>query len=146
MSKEKIRLLYIISLLVLGTTLVLFAQGVFSGLSASSSKPVVEISRIDMYDDLYGNYSKISVFLANNDTMNHNFSINTYYAEELKHSLNVTVKKGKTFFYQRDVLPNEIPISPNETINSTLRVAKFVVYMDDKPEPFEQARFVFKNK
>lgn len=146
MSKDKIRLFYILSLLILGSIIVLFAQGVLSGLSESSSKPMAEISRIDMYDDLYGNYSKISVFLANNDTISHNFSINTYYAEELKHSLNVTVKKSKTFFYQRDVLPNEIPVSKNQTINSTLRVAKFVVYMDDKPEPFEEAIFAFNNE
>jgi len=146
MPKDKIRLFYILSLLILGSIIVLFAQGVLSGLSESSSKPVAEITRIDMYDDLYGNYSKISVFLANNDTISHNFSINTYYAEELKHSLNVTVKKSKTFFYQRDVLPNEIPVSKNQTINSTLRVAKFVVYMDDKPEPFEEAFFVFNNE
>jgi len=94
MSKDKIRLFYILSLLILGSIIVLFAQGVLSGLSESSSKPVAEISRIDMYDDLYGNYSKISVFLANNDTISHNFSINTYYAEELKHSLN---KKARLF-------------------------------------------------
>lgn len=139
------RILYILSLLVLGSLLVLFAQGVFSGLSGSITEPDVEISRMDLINGFVGNYSKVSVILTNNDTIRHNFSINTLYDEELKDSLNISIKGGNTFMYQSDVLSERIPISQNETINSTLRVAKFVVYMDEQPEPIEEASFVFNN-
>jgi hypothetical protein len=146
MAKDKARIAYILSLLVFASLLVLFAQGVFTGLFAVSGEPTVEISRIDLFDDFLGNHSKISVMLFNNDTINHNFSINTFYGEELEYSYNVTVDAGMAFSYEVNVLPDRIPISQNETINSTLKVAKFVVYMDDKPEPFEEASFVFENE
>jgi hypothetical protein len=146
MLRNKVRIYYILSLLALASLIVLFAQGIFSGMITESGKTLTEINRIDLFDNFRGNYSKISVMLANNDTISHNFSIDTYYNENLEDSYNVSIDSGMTFTYQRDVLPTEIPISQNETINSTLRVAKFVVYMDDKPEPFEEARFVFKNE
>lgn len=143
MSTDKLRVVYITSLLILASLLVLFAQGAFVGLS-EGDKPVIEINRIDLYGDLVGNYSKISVRIINNDTVSHNFSISTFHDEEVANSFNITVKGGNTFTYQTDVLPEKIPISRNETINSTLRVAKFVVYIDEESEPFEQASFVFK--
>ncbi|WP_321417742.1 hypothetical protein [uncultured Methanomethylovorans sp.] len=146
MARDKVRLYYILSLLVLASLLIIFAQNVFSGLSITSAQPLAEINRVDLFDKFLGNYSKISVMLVNNDTVNHNFSINTFYDEKLQACFNVTVYSGKTFQYQRDVLPERIPISENETINSTLRIAKFVVYMDDKQKPFEEANFAFKHK
>ncbi|WP_321417746.1 hypothetical protein [uncultured Methanomethylovorans sp.] len=146
MPKYKARASYILSLLVLAGLLVLFAQGVFSGLFGESPETVAEINRIDLYDDVLGNYSKVSVFLVNNDTISHDFSINTFYDGDSRNSHNITVDAHSTFSYGMDVLPDRIPISPNETINSTLRVAKIVVYMDNKPEPFEEASFVFKNE
>lgn len=146
MARDKLRMYYILSLLVLASLLIIFAQNVFSGLSTTSADPLAEINRVDLFDEFLGNYSKVSVMLINNDTVNHNFSINTFYDEKLQGTFDVTVNSGKTFQYQRDVLPERVPISQNETINSTLKVAKFVVYMDDKPEPFEEARFVFKRK
>ncbi len=145
MVRNKVQVLYILSLLVLASLLILFAQGVFSGLSGSLAEPTVEITRIDLMDDFLGNYSKISVKLANNDTIKHNFSINTFFDEELKGSLNISVNSGNTFMYQRGVLPERIPISQNETINSNLRVARFVVYMNEQPEPIEETSFVFNN-
>ena len=145
MPKDKSRTLYILSLLVLATLLVLFAQGVFSELLGGSPKTVAEITRLDLYDDVLGNYSKVSVLLINNDTMGHNFSINTFYDNDLRNSYNITVDAFSGFSYGLDVLPDRIPISSNQTVNSTLQAAKFVVYMDDKPEPFEEAIFVFKN-
>ena len=146
MAKDKVRMYYILSLLVLAILLVMFAQNVFTGLSTTSAEPLAEINRVDLFDEFLGNYSKVSVMLVNNDTVSHNFSINTFFDNELQGSFNITVGRGKTFQYQRDVLPDRIPISQNETINSTLKVAKFVVYMDNQPEPFETARFVFKNE
>jgi hypothetical protein len=143
MSIEKNKLLYIISLLILASLLVLFAQGAFVGLS-EGDKSVIEINRIDLYDDLVGNYSKVSVQITNNDTVSHNFSINTFHDDEMVKSYNITIKSGMSFTYQTDVLPEKIPISRNETINSTLRVARFVVYVDEESEPFEQVSFVFK--
>lgn len=143
MSIEKNKLLYIISLLILASLLVLFAQGAFAGLS-EGDKSVIEINRIDLYDDLVGNYSKVSVQITNNDTVSHNFSINTFHDDEMVKSYNITIKSGMSFTYQTDVLPEKIPISRNETINSTLRVARFVVYVDEESEPFEQVSFVFK--
>lgn len=146
MLNDKRKTFYLFSLLVLGSLLVLFAEGVFSGLSAGSAENMAEIRRIDLFNDFVGNYSKISVMLTNNDTISHNFSINTYYDENLERNYVITIKSGKTFKYQTEVLPDRIPISQNETINSTLRVAKFVVYMDNNPEPFEEASFVFENE
>lgn len=146
MPKNKARTFYILSLLVFACLLVLFAQGVFSGLLGAVPETVVEINRIDLYDDVLGNYSKISVLLTNNDTMSHDFSINTFYDNNSRDSHNVTVDAHSTFSYGMDVLHDRIPISSYETINSTLQVAKFVVYMDDKPEPFEEASFVFNNE
>lgn len=144
MSDDKLKIIYITSLLILASLLVLFAQGVFAGLYESSGKPVVEINRIDLQDDFLGNYSKVSIDIANNGTIGHNFSINTYYDGELADSFNITIKGGKTFAYSLDVLPDKIPISRTETIDSTLKVAKFVVYIDEQSDPFEQASFVFK--
>ena len=146
MTRDKVRTYYILSLLVLASLLIIFAQNVFTGLSTTSPEPLAEINRVDLFDEFLGNYSKVSVMLVNNDTVSHNFSINTFFDDKLQGSFNVTVDSGKTFQYQRDVLPERVPISQNETINSTLRVAKFVVYMDNQPEPFEEARFVFKNE
>ncbi len=143
MSIEKNKLLYIISLLILASLLVLFAQGAFVGLS-EGDKSVIEINRIDLYGDLVGNYSKVSVQITNNDTVSHNFSINTFHDDEMVKSYNITIKSGMSFTYQTDVLPEKIPISRYETINSTLRVARFVVYVDEESEPFEQVSFVFK--
>ena len=143
MSTDKLRAAYITSLLILASLLVLFAQGAFVGLS-DGGNPVIEINRIDLYNDFLGNYSKVSVEIINNDTVSHNFSINTFHDYKVTNSFNITVKDGNTFTYQTDVLPEKIPISRNETINSTLRVAKFVVYMDEESEPFEQVSFVFK--
>lgn len=144
MSDDKFKIAYITSLLILASLLVLFAQGAFTGLYESSGKPVVEINRIDLQDDFLGNYSKVSIDIANNGTIGHNFSINTYYDGELADSFNITIKGGKTFAYSLDVLPDKIPISRTETIDSTLKVAKFVVYIDEQSDPFEQASFVFK--
>ncbi|MCC7576351.1 MAG: hypothetical protein KK926_05905 [Methanomethylovorans sp.] len=143
--KDKLRVFYISSLLVLGALLVLFAQGVFSGLSTDSGEQVVEINRIDLFDYFLGNYSKISVMIINNNTISHNYTIDTFYGETLKDSYNITVEANRTFHYQRDVVPEDISIFQNETINSTLRVARFVVYMDEQSEPFEEASFVFNN-
>ena len=143
MSTDKLRAAYITSLLILASLLVLFAQGAFVGLS-DGGNPVIEINRIDLYNDFLGNYSKVSVEIINNDTVSHNFSINTFHDYKVTNSFNITVKGGNTFTYQTDVLPEKTPISRNETINSTLRVAKFVVYMDEESEPFEQVSFVFK--
>lgn len=144
MSDDKLKIVYITSLLILASLLVLFAQGALTGLYESSGKPVVEINRIDLQNDLLGNYSEVSIDIANNGTVSHNFSINTYYDEELANSFNITIKGGKSFTYSLDVLPEKIPISRTETIDSTLRVAKFVVYIDEQSEPFEQASFVFR--
>ncbi|MFA0823781.1 MAG: hypothetical protein ACC612_12955 [Methanomethylovorans sp.] len=146
MPKDKARILYILSLLVLASLFVLFAQGVFSGLLGESPKTVAEINRIDLYNDNFGNYSKISVLLINNDTISHNFSIDIFYDEELTTNYNVTIDALDTFSYGRDVLPDKILTSDNKTINSTLRAAKIMVYIDNKPEPFEEAIFVFKNE
>jgi PDZ domain-containing secreted protein len=146
MERDKIEIFYILSLLVLASLLVLFAYSVFSGMSAGSTDPVVEINRIDLFDDFRGNYSKISVTLTNNDTISHFFSIRTFYGEDLKDSFNITVNSNNTFQYQRDVLPESIPMSENASTNSTLCVVKFMVYMDEQPEPFEKASFVFKHK
>lgn len=143
-DKNRLRTVYIASLLILATLLVLFVQGTFIGLYEQSGKPVIEIVRIDLYNDFVGNYSKVSVTIMNNDSMSHNFTISTFYDDELEDSFNTTVKGGKMFTYQSDVLPDKIPISANETIDSTLRVVKFVVYLDEESKPFEQVSFVFK--
>ncbi|WP_321417751.1 hypothetical protein [uncultured Methanomethylovorans sp.] len=145
MIKDKVRISYIISLLVLASLLIIFAQSVFSGLSTTSAEPVAEIARVDLFNEFLGNYSKISIMLANNDTISHNFSINTFYDERFKDSFNVTVNSGKTILYQVDVLPDRIPISENETVSSTLRIAKFVVYTDEQPEPIKQTSFILKS-
>ncbi|MBN2109653.1 MAG: hypothetical protein JW705_01000 [Methanosarcinaceae archaeon] len=144
MTTEKLRVAYIASLLILATLLVLFAQGVFTGLLDEDSTPVIEINRIDLYSDFLGNYSKISVKISNSDTVDHNFTISTVQDEVTTNNYNVTIRSGKTFSYQTDVLPDRVPISSNETINSTLQVTKFIVYMDDRPKPIEEASFVFK--
>ena len=144
-GKDRLRTVYIASLLVLATLLVLFVQGTFIGLYDGSGNPAIEILRIDLHDDLVGNYSKISVTIMNNDSISHDFTVSTFYDDELEYSFNTTVKGGKVFTYQTDVLPDKIPISSNETIDSTLKVAKFMVYLDDQSEPFEQTSFVFKN-
>lgn len=146
MARDKVRTYYILSLLVLASLLIIFAQNVFTGLSTRSAEPLAEINRVDLFNEFLGNYSKVSVMLINNDTVSHNFSINTFFDDKLQGTFNVTVNSSKSFQYQRDVLPERIPISQNETINSTLKAAKFVVYMDAKPEPFEEASFVFKNE
>jgi len=145
MSRNKVQVFYILSLLALAVLLILFAQGVFSGLFAGSGEPVVEINRIDLSNAFYGNYSRISVMLSNNGTISHNFSINVMYDEVLEDSYNVTLRANKTFIYEKIVLTDKIPISENETINSTLRTARFVVYIDEQSEPFEEASFVFNN-
>lgn len=145
MARDKVQIIYILSLLILGSLLVLFAQGVFSGLSTSYSEPIVEINRIDLFNDFLGNYSKITVSITNNDTVSHVFLINSFYDDELKENHNVTIGGNKTFQYRTNVLSERIPISQNETINSTLQVAKFVIYMDDRAEPVEEASFVFNN-
>ncbi len=145
MARDKVQIIYILSLLILGSLLVLFAQGVFSGLSTSYSEPIVEINRIDLFNDFLGNYSKITVSITNNDTVSHVFLINSFYDDELKKNHNVTIGGNKTFQYRTNVLSERIPISQNETINSTLQVAKFVIYMDDRTEPVEEASFVFNN-
>lgn len=146
MARDKVQIIYILSLLILGSLLVLFAQGVFSGLSTNYSEPIVEINRIDLFNDFLGNYSKITVAITNNDTVSHVFLINSFYDDELKKSHNVTIGANKTFQYRTNVLSERIPISQNETINSTLQVAKFVIYMDDRAEAVEEASFVFKNE
>lgn len=146
MLKDKARFFYILSLLILASFLVLFAQGIFSGFSEDSPKTVAEITRIDLYDDVLGNYSRLSVLLVNNDTISHNFSINSFYDKELEYSYNITVAACNSFSYGLYALSDRIAISDTETINSTLRVAKIVVYMDEQPEPFEEASFVFKNE
>jgi len=143
MSNDKIRIFYILSLLFLAGTLVLFAQGVFSGLSAGSTGPVAEITRIDLSDVFLGNHSFISVSLINNDTISHKFSINTFFCKELVDTFNTTVNSSGTLEYGTYIYPEELPVSQNETINSTLRVAKFVVYMDEQPEPIKETSFVF---
>jgi phage major head subunit gpT-like protein len=144
MARDKIEIFYILSLLIVAGLLVLFAHGVFSGISAGSAEPVVEIKRIDLFDDFRGNYSKISVMLANNDTVSHVFSINTLYDEELEDSLNITVYSGQNFTYQRDVLTERIPTSENASVNSTLRIVKFVIYIDEQIKPFAETSFIFK--
>ena len=144
MSDDKLKIVYVTSLLILASLLVLFVQGAFIGLYESSGKPVVEINRIDLQDKFLGNYSTVSIAIANNDTVSHNFSINMYYDGELEDSYNITIKGGKTFTYITDVLSDKVPISPTETIDSTLKVAKFVVFIDEEPNPFEQASFVFR--
>lgn len=145
MLRDRVKVFYILSLLVLASLLVLFAQGVFSSMSADSAEPVAEITRIDLYNEIRGNYSLISVMFANNDNVSHNFSIDTFYGEELADSFNVTVNTSATLTYRTYVYPEEIPLSENENY-STLRVAKLVVYIDEKPEPFEEASFVFNNE
>lgn len=145
MLKDKFKLFYILSLLVLSSLLVLFAQGVFSGMSASSAEPAAEIRRIDLYNDLYENHSIISVMLTNNDSVSHNFSIDVFFGNELANNFNFSVNTSGKLTYQTYIYPEEIPILENTTINSTLRVAKFVVYIDEQSEPFEEASFIFKN-
>lgn len=144
-GKDRLRTVYIASLLVLATLLVLFVQGTFIGLYEESGKPMIEIIRIDLYNDFVGNYSKVSVTITNNDSISHDFTVSTFYDDELEDSFNTTVKSGKVFTYQTDVLPDKIPITSSETIDSTLKVAKFMVYLDEQSEPFEQTSFVFKN-
>ena len=95
MPKDKARAFYILSLLVLTSLLVLFAQGVFSGLFGGAPETVVEISRIDLYDNVVGNYSKISLLFKNNDSINHDFLIKYFSDEELKYSYNTTVNAHK---------------------------------------------------
>ena len=143
MARDKVQIIYILSLLILGILLVLFAQGVFSGLSTNYSEPIIEINRIDLFNEFLGNYSKITVAITNNDTVSHVFLINSFYDDELKKSHNVTIGANKTFQYRTNVLSERMPISQNEAINSTLQVAKFVIYMDDRAEPVEEASFVF---
>lgn len=143
MPTDKKRITFIISLLILGSLLVLFAQGALSGLYGGTGDPSAAISRIDLYSELVGNYSIISVTVFNNDTLPHNFSIQTFYNESFDGSYNITVKGGKTFTYQTDVLYDKVPISETETVNSTVDVAKFVVYLDEQAKPFEEASFVF---
>lgn len=143
MARDKVQIIYILSLLILGILLVLFAQGVFSGLSTNYSEPIIEINRIDLFNEFLGNYSKITVAITNNDTASHVFLINAFYDDKLKRSHDVTIGGNKTFQYRTNVLHERIPISQNETINSTLEVAKFVIYMDDRAEPVEEASFVF---
>lgn len=143
MSSDKMRILYISSLLVLATIIIIFAQGVFSGLSVGSTGQVAEITRIDLHDGFLGNHSFISVSLINNDTVSHKFLINTFFGEELADAFNTTVNSSATLEYGTYIYPEEIPISENETINSTLRVAKFVVYMDEQPEPIKETSFIF---
>lgn len=146
MLRDRLKVFYILSLLVLASLLVLFVQGVFSGMSADSAEPAAEITRIDLYNEIRGNYSLISVMFANNDTVSHNFSIDTFYGEELADSFNVTVNTSATLTYRTYVYPEEIPISEYGNNSSTLRVAKLVVYIDERPEPFEEASFVFNNE
>lgn len=143
MSTDKLRVAYIASLLILASLLVLFAQGVFSGLYDSSSKASVEIDRIDLYDDFLGNYSKVSVMVSNNDSISHNFTINTFFDDDIVGSYNLTLNTGKTFTYQVDVLPTEVLLSDNMTIGSNLKVAKFVVYLDNQAKPIEETSFIF---
>jgi len=143
MSSDKMRILYISSLLVLATIIIIFAQGVFSGLSTGATSPMAEITRTDLYDGFLGNHSFISAKLTNNDTVSHKFSINTFFGEELADTFNTTVNSSATLEYGTYIYPEEIPISENETINSTLRVAKFVVYMDEQSKPIKEASFIF---
>lgn len=145
MSSDKMRVFYISSLLVLATIIIIFSQGLFSGLSATATSPVTEINRIDLYDGFLGNYSFISVRLINNDTVSHKFSIDTFFGTELADTFNVSVNSSGTLEYGTYTYPEEIPISENETINSSLRVAKFVVYMDKQSEPIKETSFVFKS-
>ncbi len=98
-----------------------------------------------MNDDYRGNYSIISLFFTNNDSISYDYFINVFFGEELKNSFNGTIDTGEVFSYQAYVDPELIPISENETTNSKLRVARFVVYMDEQSEPFEEASFVFNN-
>ncbi len=144
MPTDKLKVTYIASLLVLGALLIFFAQGVFTGLSKDSAKPLIEINRVDLYDDFLGNYSTVSIKIANNDTVNHYFSIKTFNDGELKNTFNTTINTSKTFTYKVDLLPEKVPISWNETVNSTLQVAKFEVYIDNQTKPYEEASFVFR--
>ncbi|MFA0823785.1 MAG: hypothetical protein ACC612_12975 [Methanomethylovorans sp.] len=143
MSSDKMRVFYISSLLVLATIIIIFAQGVFSGLSTGATSPMDEITRTDLYDGFLGNHSFISVKLTNNDTVSHKFSINTFFGEELADTFNTTVNSSGTLEYGTYIYPEEIPISQNDAINSTLRVAKLVVYMDEQPEPIKETSFIF---
>lgn len=144
MPADKTRSIYIASLLILGALLVLFAQGAFSGLYGGTGEPAVEISRVDLYNEFVGNYSKVSVMVFNNDTVSHNFSINTFFDERPAGSYNISVNSGKTFKYQKDVLyESDFYASGNGSGTSGLNVAKFVVYLDNQSTPFEEASFVY---
>lgn len=143
MERNKLRTYYILSLLFLAILLLILFQNVFSGLSRTSVEPLSEINRIDLYNEFLGNYSKISVMLINNDTVSHNYSISTFYDEKHKDDFNVTVNGGELIKFKRDVLPDRIPVSDNETINSTLKTVKLAIYINEQQEPFEEASFVF---
>ncbi len=135
MAEDKSRTIYIFLLLVLAALLVLFAQGALSGvLDLASSKPLVEINRMDLHNDVAGNFSKVSVKITNRDSVDHNFTINRYIDGTLRNSIDeIVVTSGKDFTYQVDVVPESVP-----------RIVKFVVFMDESIEPYEEASFTVK--
>lgn len=145
MSSDRLRAIYIGSLLVLATLFILFVQGAFAGMLEEDNTPVVEINRIDLHSSFLGNYSKISVTIVNSDKDSHYFSISKVQDETVTETYNVTVSSGKTFSYQTDVLPDKVPVSSNKTVDSTLQVIKLIVYMDGQAKPVEEASFIFRD-
>ncbi|MEZ5336051.1 MAG: hypothetical protein R2741_12870 [Methanolobus sp.] len=143
MKTEQLRAVYIASLMLLSSFLILFAQGMFAGVVNTYEKPIVEINRIDLNNEYFGDYSKVSVKIYNNDSVDHNFSIKVFNDEKIADTVNVTVISGKSFSYLTDVLPEKPVGFSNETGSCTLKTAKLLVYMDNSAKPIEETVFVF---
>lgn len=147
MHNNKLRLLYILSLLILASIIIYFTYGIFSGFNEAVYNDVnAKIQRMDFDDESYGNYSKISIYLFNNDTIDHFFKIDTLYNDKIVNIYNVTVKSNNTFQYSRDVLHDKEPIYENgvrKLVKSNVTNSTISVYIDNNTNPIEKTTFLF---
>lgn len=139
--KNKLKYVYVLFLLITVCLLVLIAQGLF-WYETTYTKPV-EFNRKDGFNEYSGNMTEISVSIRNDDSINHNYSIQAIvdYVNYSNEYVEVVPMQPFTYSIQ---MPVEKKYLDNKTVlNESIKNISLKVYRDDRSEPLDQIEFTF---
>lgn len=144
MIRDKSKFIYILSLIILATLIILVAYGTFSHIFSleKDSKTNIKFSRTDLYMPAKGNYSNILIQIFNNDTISHFYSINLIHNQQYKLNYGISVNANNTFTYSTNTIYHNMSMYNSSYHNFDPNILDIYVYMDNKTKPVEQIQYI----
>jgi hypothetical protein len=137
---SKLKYVYVLFLIIVVSILVFIVQGLYHQ-ETKYTKPV-EFNRIDGYNEGMGNISRISVRISNDETVNHNYSIQATVDSTNFSNEYVEVSPIQPFTYSIQI-PTDKKFVNEQILNESVHNISLIVYRDDKSEPLDQIEFVY---